>query len=95
MVVEGHRGNRQRACIARSTNSTTVRASSSPWSCSPRDRVTDAEHGVDFAAQAFDQLEREHYGTTHGRIPAVRCAPEGTLQAQVLHERVRSLPAVG
>ncbi len=27
-----------------------------------------------FATQALDQLEREPYGTAHGRIPAVRQA---------------------
>ncbi|MGH3475978.1 MAG: hypothetical protein ACRDQD_03980 [Nocardioidaceae bacterium] len=57
--------------------------------------ATDAEHGMGLAAQAFDQLEREPYGTAHGRIPAVRRALEGTPQARVLDERVRSLPAVG
>lgn len=55
--------------------------------------VTDAEHGMDFAAQAFDQLEREPYSTAYGRIPAVRSALEGTPQACVLDERMRSLPA--
>jgi transcriptional regulator with XRE-family HTH domain len=57
--------------------------------------VTDAEHAMDFAAQAFDQLEREPYGTAYGRIPLVRRVLEGTPQARVLDERVRSLPAVG
>lgn len=57
--------------------------------------ATDAEHGMDFAAQAFDQLEREPYGTAHERIPAVRRALEGTAQARVLEERVRSLPTAG
>ncbi|MGH4009490.1 MAG: hypothetical protein ACRDTH_15300, partial [Pseudonocardiaceae bacterium] len=55
--------------------------------------ATDAEHGMEFAEQAFDQLERELYGTAYGRIPAVRRALEGTPQAQLLVERVRSLPA--
>ncbi len=55
--------------------------------------ATDAEHGMDFAEQAFDQLEREPYGTAYGRIPAVRRALEGTPQARQLVERVRSLPA--
>jgi hypothetical protein len=57
--------------------------------------VTDGEHAMDFAAQAFDQLEREPYGTAYDRIPLLRHALEGTPQAQVLDERVRSLPAVG
>ncbi|MGH3902049.1 MAG: hypothetical protein ACRDTA_28105 [Pseudonocardiaceae bacterium] len=57
--------------------------------------MTDAQHGMDLAAQAFDQLEREPYGTAYGRIPAVRRALEGTSQARVLDERVRSLPAAG
>ncbi len=48
-----------------------------------------------FAAQAFEQLQREPYGTAYGRIPAARRALEGTPQARVLDERVRSLPAVG
>jgi hypothetical protein len=50
---------------------------------------------MDFATQAFDQLEREPYGTAHGRVAALRRALEGTPQARVLDERVRSLPAVG
>ncbi|MGH2350416.1 MAG: helix-turn-helix domain-containing protein [Chloroflexota bacterium] len=57
--------------------------------------ATDAEHGMDFAAQAFDQLEREPYGTAHGRIPALRRVLEGTPQARVLDERVRALPIAG
>lgn len=56
---------------------------------------TDAEHGMNCATQAFDQLEREPYGTAYGRIPAVRRALEGTPQARRLDERIRSLPAVG
>ena len=55
--------------------------------------ATDAQYGMDLAAQAFDQLEREPYGTAHGRILAVRRALAGTPQAQVLDERVRALPA--
>lgn len=55
--------------------------------------VTDAEHGMDFAAQAFDQLKLEPYGTAYGRIPAVRRALEGTPQARLLEERIRALPA--
>ncbi len=55
--------------------------------------VTDAEHGMDFAAQAFDQLKIEPYGTAYGRIPAVRRALEGTPQERLLEERIRSLPA--
>lgn len=54
---------------------------------------TDAEHRMDFAAQAFDQLTLEPYGTAYGRIPAVRRALEGTPQARVLEERIRALPA--
>lgn len=57
--------------------------------------ATDAERGMDFATQAFDQLEREPYGTAHGRVAAVRRALEGTPQARMLDERVLSLPAVG
>lgn len=57
--------------------------------------VADAEQGMHLATQAFDQLEREPYGTAHGRIPALRQALDGTPQAQVLDERVRSLPALG
>lgn len=39
--------------------------------------ATDAEHGMDFAMQAFDQLEREPYGTAYGRIPELStlCMP--------------------
>jgi transcriptional regulator with XRE-family HTH domain len=55
----------------------------------------DAEHGMDFAAQAFEQLEREPYGTAYGRIPAVRHALVGTPQARLLDERIRSLPIAG
>jgi transcriptional regulator with XRE-family HTH domain len=43
--------------------------------------VTDGEHAMDFAAQAFDQLEREPYGTAYDRIVATACAgghPAGT-----------------
>lgn len=53
--------------------------------------VTDAEHGMDFAMQAFDQIEGEPYGTAYGRIPAVRSALEGSPQIRVLDERVRAL----
>jgi hypothetical protein len=55
----------------------------------------DAEHGMDFAAQAFEQLEREPYGTAYGRITAVRHALVGTPQARLLDERIRSLPIAG
>ncbi len=61
----------------------------------PVHAATDAEHGMELAAQAFDQLEREPYGTAHGRIPALCRALEGTPQARVLDERVRSLPVAG
>ncbi|MCA1705394.1 MAG: XRE family transcriptional regulator, partial [Actinobacteria bacterium] len=57
--------------------------------------VTDAAHAMDLAGQAFDQLEREPYGSAFGRIPALRRALTGTPQARVLDERVRSLPAIG
>ena len=55
--------------------------------------ATDAEHSMNLIAQTFDQLEHEPYGTAHGRIPALRRALEGTPQARILDERVRSLPA--
>lgn len=55
---------------------------------------TDAEHGADLAGQAFDQLEREPYGTAYGRIPAVRRVLDGTPHARMVDERVRMLPAV-
>ena len=57
--------------------------------------TTDAEHGMTLAAQAFDQLEREPYGTAYGRIPAVQRALKDTRHTRLLDERVRSLPAVG
>jgi transcriptional regulator with XRE-family HTH domain len=56
---------------------------------------TDAEHAMTLASQAFDQLEREPYGTAYGRIPEVQRALKGTRQTRLLDERVRSLPAVG
>ncbi len=55
--------------------------------------ATDTEYGMDLATQAFDQLEREPYGTAYGRIPALRRALDGTPQSAVLDERVRALPA--
>jgi hypothetical protein len=39
--------------------------------------TTDAEHGMDLAAQAFDQLEQGPYGTAHGRISALRRRKHG------------------
>ncbi|MGH3915325.1 MAG: hypothetical protein ACRDTC_18245, partial [Pseudonocardiaceae bacterium] len=55
--------------------------------------ATDAEHAMALALQALEQLERQSYGTAYGRIPALRRTLEGTPQARVLDERVRSLPA--
>ncbi|MGH3942869.1 MAG: type II toxin-antitoxin system HicB family antitoxin [Pseudonocardiaceae bacterium] len=58
------------------------------------EREMRAEHAMAFTVQALHRLEREPYGTAHGRIPALRRALEGSQRALVLDEWARSLPAV-
>ncbi len=57
--------------------------------------AVDPEHGMAFAEQAFDHLEREPYVTAHDRIPALRRALDGTAQQRAVDQRTRALPTVG